>query len=213
MPLVQAAQGVKAWAKATIALTVGMVVVTAVFGALVGAFGGAMSDYLASRTLTAQIMKTAMVSFGSLMLLLGLGELRFIRRLLPDTHFTPTGEGAQGHSVRDGWYRRALITGASLAVTFGIICTRPTYLALLLYVAVVGSAAYGAAALGAYGIGLAVPVVLGGRILFAPTRAMRVVGWLQAREEGLRLAQGVLLALFGATVVAYFWFRYAIPSG
>jgi len=213
MPLVGAVQGRNGWVKSAAALTLGMVLVTAVFGALVGGAGGALAGLVSSRTLTAQVMKTGMVAFGFLMVAVALGEFRFVRRLLPDPHFVPMPETLENVGPDHSSLRRALLTGASVAATFGIICTRPTYLALLLYVALVGSAAYGAVALGAYGIGLAIPVVLGGRILAVPTRSARLVGWLSTREEGLRLAQGVSLALLGTMVLTYFWFRYAVPSG
>jgi cytochrome c biogenesis protein CcdA len=185
-----------------------MVLVTAAFGAIVGAAGGALTDVISSKTFTAQVMKTGMVTFGALLLVAGLGELGFVRRLLPEVHLSAAANPPEGRP-----HRRAVLTGMSVAATFGIICTRPTYLALLLYIALVGSAAYGAVALGAYGIGLAIPVALGGRVLAVPARSARLVDWLTTREEGLRLAQGTLLALLGTTVLAYFWFRYAVPSG
>jgi hypothetical protein len=75
--------------------------------------------------------------------------------------------------------RRWLLFGAA---TFGIICPKPLYLALLVYVAVVGSMAYGALVLGAYGLGLAASIGLGGFILLRAGRAARFSAWLPTRR-------------------------------
>ncbi|MEK7214644.1 MAG: cytochrome c biogenesis protein CcdA, partial [Chloroflexota bacterium] len=212
MPLVQAATQARAWAKIALAFTVGMMLVTGTFGGLVGGFGGALTDVFGSRTLTAQVMKIGMVTFGSLMIAIALGEFGFIRKLLPDPHLELASSNRVGDGSSSG-YRRAAITGATIAATFGIICTRPTYVALLLYIAVVGSTLYGIAVLGAYGIGLAIPIVFGGRLAAVSSHSAKLAGWLRTRMEGLRVAQGVLFALLGAMVLSYFSFRYVVPPG
>lgn len=206
MPVLEGVPGNRDWVRPALALALGMALVTGAFGAIVGGAGGFFGDLLASKPLVAQVMKAGMVGFGALMLLIGLGELGFIRRLLPEMHLGTTSGGAPAT-------RSAFVTGASLAATFGIICTRPTYLAVLLSIALAGSAAYGALALGAYGVGLAVPVALGGRVLSASGRGLRLANWLRAREHGLHLAQGTLFLTLGSMVAVYFWFRYAVPSG
>ena len=101
--------------------------------------------------------------------------------------------------------------GLWMAATFGIICPKPLYLALLVYVAVVGSAVYGALALGAYGLGPASSLALGGFILLPASRAARFNAWLAAREDAFHLVQGLVFAALGAVVVSFFWLRYAIP--
>src|SRR3712207_3425457 len=101
--------------------------------------------------------------------------------------------------------------GLWMAVTFGIVCTKPLYLALLVYVAVIGSVAYGALALGAYGLGLAVSGALAGLVLLPVGRAARLQAWLAARWEAFRLVQGVVFALVGTMSVVFFWLRYVVP--
>jgi cytochrome c biogenesis protein CcdA len=98
-----------------------------------------------------------------------------------------------------------------MTATFGIFCTKPLYLGLLVYVAVIGSVAYGALALGAYGLGLATTVALGGLVLIRATRAARLAAWLAAHEETFHLVQGIMLAVVGGMAVAFFWLRYIIP--
>ena len=113
--------------------------------------------------------------------------------------------------MRGGPYRKAGALGALLAATFGIICTLPTYLALVAYVAVVGSVLYGAVALAVYGIGLATPIALGGFGLLPAGRSTRLLGWFETNREAIHTAQGILLAFLGALTAAFFWVRYAIP--
>ena len=101
--------------------------------------------------------------------------------------------------------------GLWMAGTFGIICPKPLYLGLLVYVAVIGSAAYGALALGAYGLGLATTVAVSGLVLMRARRAARFSAWMAAREEGFHLVQGLVFAGLGAMAIAFFWLRYTIP--
>ena len=69
---------------------------------------------------------------------------------------------------------------------------------LLLYIALVGSMVYGALALGAYGLGLAVSVALTGLILLPAGRAARLSRWLAAHEEGFHVVQGLIFAVLGS---------------
>jgi cytochrome c biogenesis protein CcdA len=146
------------------------------------------------------------------MQVLALGELGLIRRLLPEPRFAPPQvAGADDTSPRVR-YRRAALLGLTMAATFGIVCPKPLYLALLVYVAVMGNMAYGALALGAYGLGLASSLTVVGLALLPVSRAARLNAWLAARQEGFHIVQGVIFAAAGALTVAFFWLRYAIPS-
>jgi cytochrome c biogenesis protein CcdA len=212
LPLVQAAKDKRDWFKTALVLTAGMVVVTASFGAIVGGAGGAFAGLGASARPMALVMKPVLIGMGLLMVLAALGEFGLVPRLLPELHPAQRLAKVSAEPVRGSPYRRAAALGALIAATFGIICTRPTYLALVAYVAVVASVLYGAVALAAYGIGLASPIALGGFGLLPAGRSTRLLGWLETNRETIHLAQGVLLAFLGALTVAFFWVRYAIPS-
>ena len=97
-----------------------------------------------------------------------------------------------------------------IASTFGIVCTRPTYLALILYVAGVGSVAYGVLALGAYGVGMALSIALTGLGALEASRSPRLMAWLESRREAIHVAQGVAFAFFGAVPIWFFWMRDAL---
>ena len=211
LPLVQAARTNREWLKTVAVLVLCMVAVTALFGVLVSAPASLLAGIIGSRRTMAQLMQPTLVVTGILMIVVALGELGLIRRLLPRVHFTPAPVGVPGEMSPRTRYRRAAIMGLWMAATFGIICPKPLYLALLVYVAVVGSAAYGALALGAYGLGLATSIALGGFILLPASRAARFNAWLAARETGFHLVQGLVFAALGALVVSFFWLRYAIP--
>jgi cytochrome c biogenesis protein CcdA len=211
MPLVQAARNNREWLKTVAVLSLGSVLVAALFGAILGAPASLMAGTVGSRRTVSQIMQMALVGTGFLMMAVALGELGLIRRLLPELHFAPASPPPTPDTTARGLYRQAAVVGVSMAASFGIICTQPLYLALLVYVAVVGSAAYGALALGAYGLGLAATVALGGLILLPASRAARFNAWLAPREEGFHLVQGLVFAAVGAMAVSFFWLRYAIP--
>jgi cytochrome c biogenesis protein CcdA len=211
LPLVQGAQAKSDWIKAALVLTGSMVLVTGLFGAIVGAAGDALLGLATSPRMMSLVMKPLLIVMGLATLVIALGELGLIRRLLPEAHLVSPASGTADSGSR-GRYRQAALVGLAVAATFGVICTAPPYLALVVYVATVGSVAYGLLALGVYGIGLALPIVLGGLAIVPANRSARLMGWLGARRESIQVAQGVLLAFLGALVVAFFWVRYGIPS-
>jgi cytochrome c biogenesis protein CcdA len=211
MPLVQAARNNREWLKTVAILGLGSVLVAALFGAVLGAPASLLAGTVGSRRTMSQVMQTALVATGVLMMVVALGEMGLMRRLLPPVRFGLTSaEGASDATAR-GLYRQAAVMGASMAASFGICCTQPLYLALVVYVAVAGSIVYGALALGAYGLGLATSVALAGLLLRPASRAARFNAWLAAHEEGFHLVQGLVFAALGALTVSFFWLRYAIP--
>jgi cytochrome c biogenesis protein CcdA len=210
MPLVRG-RGAKAeWLKSALVLAVGMVAVTAVWGVLVALAGAAFADFFRSSRNMGLVMQPVLLVMGALMLVIALGEFGLIRRMLPELH--PASVAVRGiPSTGPRSYGRTALLGVAIAATFGIVCTLPPYLALLLNVAVVGSVVYGALALGAYGLGLATPILLGSVALGPAGRATRLMDWLAAKRDALHLAQGILFAALGALVLVFFWVRYAVP--
>jgi cytochrome c biogenesis protein CcdA len=204
VPIVQDARSDQDRLKTVAVIALCMVVVTTLFGMLISAPASLFAGIAGSRRTMSTIMQPALVASGLVMVVLAMGELGLIRRLLPSLHHAPapvavpTGESTL---VR---YRRAAILAIWMTSTFGIFCTKPLYLGLLVYVAVIGSVAYGALALGAYGLGLATTLTLGGLVLMRASRAVRFKAWLAEREETFHLVQGVVFAALGAMTVAFF---------
>jgi cytochrome c biogenesis protein CcdA len=211
MPLVQAARNKREWLKAVAVLGLSSVLVGALFGAILGAPTSLLAGTVGSRRTMSLIMQTALVSTGVLMMVVALGELGLMRRLLPWPRAALVSSDGELDPPTRGLYRLAAVIGLGMVGTFGICCTQPLYLALLVYVAVVGSMAYGALALGAYGLGLVVSVALIGLFLLPAGRAARFNTWLASRQEAFHLVQGLIFAALGALTVAFFWLRYAIP--
>lgn len=211
VPLAQAARTKRDWLKTVAVLGLCMVAVTAFFGIIVSAPAGLLAGIVGSRRTMSQIMQPTLVVTGILMVVVAMGEVGLIRRLLPSAHFGPAPADAVVDASSGTQYRRAALMGLWMASTFGIICPKPLYLGLLVYIAVIGSAAYGALALGAYGLGLATTVALSGLVLMRASRAARFNAWMAAREEGFHLVQGLVFAALGAMTVAFFWLKYTIP--
>jgi len=212
LPLVHGARARTDWIKTTLVLAGSIVLVTGLFGAIVGAAGGAFSGLATSPRMMSLVMKPLLIAMGVVMLVIALGELGLVRRLLPEAHLATRPVTGTADSTDRGRYRQVAVLGVSLAATFGILCTAPPYLALVVYVAAMGSMAYGVLALGVYGIGLGLPIVLGGLALVPANRSARLMGWMGARRGSIHVVQGGLLAFLGALVVAFFWVRYGIPS-
>lgn len=211
MPLVQAAQTKREWLKTVAILGLCSVLVSIAFGVMLGAPASLLAGTVGSRRAMSQIMQTALVGIGVLMIVVAMGELGLTRRLLPSLRFGLTSSDDGPATTARGLYRQAAVVGVTMAASFGICCTQPVYLALLVYVAVVGSALYGAAALGAYGLGLATSVALVGLMLRPVGRAARFGAWAASHEGAFHLVQGLVFAVLGALTASFFWLRYIIP--
>jgi cytochrome c biogenesis protein CcdA len=210
MPLVQAARDKRDWLKVVGVLTVSIVLVTALFGAILGAPAAALAGIVGSKRTMSLIMQPALVITGLAMLVVALGEFGLIRRLLPELRFDARQAEGAGDPGSRGLYRQAAIIGAGTAATFGIWCTKPLYMALLVYVALIGSMAYGALALGAYGLGLAAAIAVFGFVISQGGRSLRLMSWLADRQQAFHIVQGVVFAVAGAGAVSYFWLRYVV---
>jgi cytochrome c biogenesis protein CcdA len=204
MPLVQGAQGKAGMLKTMAVLSASMALVTAIWGGLIAAVGGTIAQRVGSTSFMDAAMRLVLPSMGLVMLIIALGELGLIRRLLPDLPHELTRTAEQ--RVRTaGHYREVAVLGLGIAATFGIFCTRPTYLALIVYVAATGSVAYGSLALGAYGVGMALSIALTALGLLQASRSERLVRWLAERREAIHLVQGLAFAFLGAVPIWFFW--------
>jgi cytochrome c biogenesis protein CcdA len=190
-----------------------MVLVTGLWGALIAAAGGAFAGVVGSPQFMRGMMGVVLPLMGLVMLVIALGELGLIPRLLPDLQHA-LGPAAEARvRVTGGRYRQVAVLGLAIAATFAIVCTRPTYLALLVYVAAVGSVPYGVLALGAYGLGHALSLALSALGLRQASRSARLMDWLAARREAIHVAQGVGFAFLGAIPIWFFFLSGALGLG
>ena len=187
-----------------------MALVTGAWGALIAALGGAFAAAVGAERFMGGAMRVVLPITGLAMLVIALGELGLIRRLLPELPHALSPAAEARVQAAPGRYRRVALLGLGIASTFGIVCTRPTYLALILYVAGVGSVAYGVLALGAYGVGMALSIALTALGVLEASRSPRLVAWLATRREAIHVAQGVAFAFFGAVPIWFFWMRDAL---
>jgi cytochrome c biogenesis protein CcdA len=208
--MVQTVRKTGDWLKTVAVLGLSMVVVAGLFGVIISAPASLLAGIVGSRHLMSQIMQLTIIAVGILLIVIAMGELGLIRRLLPLAHLPTAPVDASADMSPRARYRRAAWMGAWMAATFGVICPKPLYVALLVYVAVVGSPVYGVLALGTYGLGLAASVAVGGLILLPTRRAARFNRWLGAREEAFHFVQGLVFAVAGAMAIAFFWLRYVV---
>jgi hypothetical protein len=212
LPLLQSTRDRRDWVQTAAILVLGMVLVCAVWGAIVGAPAAALAGTVGSRRVMGMVMQPVLTIVGLLMLVIALGELGLIRRLLPDFHFPEQVAGRVADQAAHRSYLPVLMLSVSMAATFGIVCNRPLYLVLLVYVAVVGGMGYGALTLGAYGFGLSSSLVLAALVLIPAGRSTRLIRWLAGRQEALHVVQGLTFAVMGALSVSWFLLRFVVPA-
>lgn len=212
MPLLQATRDKRDFLRTATILMLSMVLVCALWGVIVGMPAAALAGTVGSRRVMGMIMQPVLIVMGVLMLIVALGELGFIRRLLPDFRFPEHVAQDAAHRAEGGSHRPVLILGISMAATFGIVCNRPLYVVLLVYVAVVGGMGAGALTLGAYGLGLSSSLVLAALVLFPAGRSTRLMAWLADREQALHIVQGLAFAFMGALSLSWFLLRHVTPA-
>jgi hypothetical protein len=212
LPLLHATRKKRDFLQTAVVLILSMVLICALWGAIVGAPASALAGTVGSRRVMGMIMQPVLTIVGLLMLLVALGELGLMRRLLPDFHFPESAAQGAANLAERSSYRPALILGISMAATFGIICNRPLYLVLLVYVALVGGMGAGALTLGAYGFGLSSSLVVAALLLIPAGRSARLMAWLSERQEALHIVQGVAFAFMGALSVSWFLLRHVTPA-
>ena len=212
LPLLQATREKRDFLRVAGVLILSMVLVCALWGVVVGAPAAALAGAVGSRRVMGMIMQPVLTIVGLLMLLVALGELGVIRRLMPDFHFPEKAAQRAADLAERSSYRPALILGVSMAATFGIVCNRPLYLVLLVYVALVGGMGAGALTLGAYGFGLSSSLVVAALVLIPAGRSARLMAWLSERAETLHIIQGVAFAFMGALSVSWFLLRFVVPA-
>ncbi|HZO25201.1 MAG TPA: hypothetical protein VFH48_04320 [Chloroflexota bacterium] len=212
MPLFQAAKDKRDFVRIAAVMMLSMVLVCALWGAIVGMPAAALAGTVGSRRVMGMIMQPVFIVMGLLMLLVALGELGLIRRLLPDMHFPEHVAHDAANRAERSSFRPVLILGILMAATYGIVCNRPLYVVLLVYVALVGGMGYGALTLGAYGLGLSGSLVVAALILMPAGRSTRLTGWLADRAEGLHIVQGLAFAFMGAVSVGFYVLRHVTPA-
>ena len=212
MPLLNAKRDRRHFVRTATVLMLSMVAVCALWGAIVGMPAAALASTVGSRRVMGMIMQPTLIVMGVLLLAVALGELGLIRRLLPEFRFPEDVAQHASDRAERGSYRPVLILGISMAATFGIVCNRPLYLVLLVYVALAGGVGYGALILGAYGFGLSSSLVLAALILLPAGCSDRLMAWLAKREETLHVVQGIAFAFMGAMSVSWFLLRHVTPA-
>jgi cytochrome c biogenesis protein CcdA len=212
LPLLQATRDKRDFLRTAGVLILCMVLVCALWGVVVGMPAAALAGTVGSRRVMGMIMQPVLTVTGLVMLFVALGEVGLIRRLLPDFHFPERVAQGAANRAAGGSHRQVLILAISMAATFGIVCNRPLYVVLLVYVALVGGMSAGALTLGAYGLGLSGSLVLAALALMPAGRSGRLMAWLSDREEALHIVQGMAFAFMGALSVSWFLLRHVTPA-
>ncbi len=175
---------------APVAMGAGMVVSFALMGLLVGALGAALGiDADAIRLAGAWLL----IAFGVVMLVPALNN-RFTQLISP---LSSIANQASGH-VNGGSLGGAFALGALLGMVWSP-CSGPLLASALTLVATKGNAPDGAAILGLFGLGAAVPLVA---IAYA-TRAgfSRSRDWVLGHINALKTGFAVLIILTGAAIL------------
>jgi cytochrome c biogenesis protein CcdA len=190
-----------------------MVLVTGAWGAIIATAGRAFAATVGNAKFQTDAMRVVLPIMGGVMLIVALGELGVVPRLLPDLpHALSPAAEARVRASR-GRYRQVAALGFSIAATFGIVCSRPTYVALIVYIAAVGSVAYGVLAMAVYGAGMALSIALTALGTLQMSRSPRLMAWLAARQEAIHVTQGIVFAFLGAVPIWFFWARNALGFG
>ncbi len=149
-------------------------------------------------------MLTAVIVFtivGLVVLYFGLAELGMVpqRRLLSGTFHR-----AQQSGLKLRGYRKSFVVGATMGGVLGVGCPFPTYHAILLWAAVVGSPAYGALLGAVLALGRILPLLLFGLLVRLRVSPRTMMDWIAEKNEIVHLVSGIGLVVLGVFSIA-FW--------
>ena len=149
MPLVRVARTGAERLRIIAVLVVSMALVTALWGAALGQVGAMLRGEAAVAGIMGVVTPPLLLLAGLGLLYVALGELR----LAPRVGAAHADAAAVTRPLAAPRYGRIAAVGAAVAASFGILCTLPTYFALLGYAVASASPVSGALALAAYAPG------------------------------------------------------------
>jgi len=180
----------------------GLILVGAVVGAVVGLLGKQFTTILA--TVSTSAMQTAVVVFslvGIIVLYFGMAEFGFIK---PVGLFRQLFHKAQQTSLGKRGYYRSFAVGIAMGGALGVGCPFPTYHAVLLWAAIIGSTLYGALLGGVLALGRVFPLLLFGLLVRSKVSPQKMADWITNKADTVHLINGISLVILGVFSLA-FW--------
>ncbi len=164
----------------------GISITLAVYGAVISQLGG----YFGLDKVTLYMFLFA----GTIAILFGLSELRFIHISLPEF----AGASPSWLQKRSD-YAKALGMGVLLG-NAGIGCPNPAFYVILVYIAGIGSAGLGAGLGFVNGLGRAIPLIA---IVILAILGVNTTKWIAGRKESIDKIMGWSLVVAGAFILTY----------
>lgn len=186
------------WLASALLFTLGNLIVAAVVGAIVGGSGGAIVQAFTNRQTVLTVSAVVYTLVGLFALAYGLVEFGFIKLPVPGLH-----REVPRFVQKLGYYPRSFTLGLVVGGGFTVGCPFPTYHVILGWIAATGSIPVGAAVLGLYGIGRALPVFVVGLVLFAGVTPRALTRWIRDHQELIHQINGLGLVLFSAFMLTY----------
>lgn len=180
--------------------SLGMVLVSGLIGLVVGFAGRAVLNLLEGYFASSGFAAVVIFSFmGAVFLLWGLESLGFVR--LPGVSFF---HGAVGRLEESGVGQRtqSLLYGGLVGSALGVGCPIPTYHAVVLWAAVMGSPLFGALLLAVLGLGRIIPLVILVALPYGTARVWK--DWMMRDPEKIHKINGFTVTLLG-TFLLVFW--------
>jgi cytochrome c biogenesis protein CcdA len=197
-PLVQEANTRRRWLATLGLFTAALVVVLGVFGAAVAWAGTTVVATVTGRWAREAIASVALTLIGIMALVVAGGELGVWRPWLPHVT-TPPGPGLTSPG------RRTLALALGFGATMAIFSPLSTYALMLGSIAARHSAWLGAVTMGAYGLGLMVPLAVAGTLAARRDAATRES--LPTWQERVRIVGGASLAVAGGFMLSMWTLR------
>ncbi len=189
--------------------SLGLILVGALVGAVAGLLGKQLTPLLG--TLFSSATQTAVVVFslvGFIVFYFGLVEFGFIK---PIGLFRRPFHTAQRKSLGKRGYYRSFAVGIAMGGALGVGCPFPTYHAVLLWAAIIGSTLYGALLGGVLALGRVFPLLIFGLLVRSKVSPKKMADWIANKAETVHLVNGISLVTLGSFSLA-FWLALIGPK-
>jgi len=187
------------WLGSLLWYSLGLIIIGVILGGLVGLLGKGILTLINNFSSSSLILAIIIFSIiGVIVLIFGLGEFGYLR--LPHLG----GPKFQLANNLKG-YKKSFANGALVGGALGIGCPFPTYHAVLIWAAIIGSPLFGALLLGVLSFGRVLPLLFIGLATYS-INPNRVVTWVSEKGKLIHTINAMSLVILGIFLISFWLF-------
>jgi len=187
------------WLGSLLWYSLGLIIIGAILGGIIGLLGKGILTLINKFSSSSLILAIIIFStIGIIVLIFGLGEFGYLR--LPHLG----GPKFQLTKNLKG-YKKSFVNGALVGGALGVGCPFPTYHAVLIWTAIIGSPLFGALLLGVVSFGRVLPLLFIGLAAYSINPTI-IVKWVSEKGKVVHTINAISLVILGVFLISFWLF-------